>query len=284
LNVEKLIYFKQLEQLNRVSPDAGCSREFGMMNPANIRIVSLYRYPVKGLSAQKLDHAVLEAEKTIAWDRAYAIENGPGRFDPDNPRYLPKVNFLMLMRNERLAALETHFDEDTQILSINRDGKKITRGALNTKLGRQMIEQFLASYMQGELKGRPRIVSSPDHSFSDVSAKCLHLVNLATIAELEKASGQSLNPLRFRANLYFEGTQAWSEKKWVGQTIRAGTAKLKVFDETVRCEATNVNPKTAQRDAAIPPTLARVFGDMCLGVYAKVIEGGEIRTGDKIES
>lgn len=175
------------------------------MNPANIRTASLYRYPVKGLSPQKLDHAVLEAEKTIAWDRAYAIENGPGRFDPENPKYLPKVNFLMLMRNERLAALETQFEENTQILSICRDGKKITSGALNTKLGRQMIEQFLASYMQGELKGRQRIVSSPGHSFSDVSAKCLHLVNLASIAEVEKAVGQPLDPLRFRANLYFEG-------------------------------------------------------------------------------
>lgn len=254
-----------------------------MTNPANIRIASLYRYPVKGLSPQKLDHAVLNAGRTIAWDRAFAIENGPGRFEPDNPKYLPKVNFLMLMRNERLAALETDFDEEAQILTIYRDGKKITRGALGTKLGRQMIEQFLASYMQGELKGRPRIVSSPGHSFSDVSARCLHLVNLASVAELEKATGQSLNPLRFRANLYFEGAEPWVEKKWIGQIIRVGRARLKVFDETVRCEATNVNPETAERDAAIPPTLARIFSDMCFGVYAETIEDGEVRAGDALE-
>ena len=254
-----------------------------MRNPANIRVVSLYRYPVKGLSPQKLDRAVLEAGKTLAWDRVYAIENGPGRFNPENPKHLPKINFLMLMRNERLAALETHFDEATHVLSIYRDGKKITQGAISTKLGRQMIEQFMASYMQGELKGSPRIVSSPGHSFSDVAEKCLHLVNLASVAELEKATGQPLNPLRFRANLYFEGAAPWAEKKWTDRIVRIGDAKLKVFSETVRCEATNVNPETAQRDGSIPPTLMRVFSDIHFGVYAEVIENGTVSPGDVLE-
>lgn len=249
----------------------------------SLEIVSLYRYPVKGLSPEKLDAALLQPGQTIRSDRAYAIENGPGRFDPDNPKYLPKVNFLMLMRNERLAALQTRFDDETQILTISRDGKQITRGALNTKLGRQLVEQFLAGYMQGELKGPPRIVTAPGHSFSDVSAKCLHLVNLASVRDLESVVSAPLNPLRFRGNLYFEGAGAWEEKKWIGRTLRAGSARLKVFSETVRCEATNVNPDTAERDAAIPPTLQRTYGDMCLGVYAKVIEAGDVRTGDRLE-
>jgi uncharacterized protein YcbX len=254
-----------------------------MENSETIEIVSLYRYPVKGLSPQRLDRAAIEPGKAIPWDRAYAIENGPGRFDPAEPKYLPKVNFLMLMRNERLAGLQTAFDEESQTLVISRDGKQVTRGALGSKLGRQIIEQFIAGYMQGDLKGRPRIVSAPGHSFSDVAAKCLHLVNLASIRDLEKATGQRLDPLRFRANVYFEGTGPWAERNWVGRTMKAGGARLEIFDETVRCEATNVNPETAQRDAAIPPTLLRVFGNASLGVYATVVEGGEIKPGDRLE-
>ena len=68
-----------------------------------MHVISLYRYPVKGLSPQALPVLRLKTGETVPFDRAYAIENGPGRFDPDNPRYLPKINFLMLMRNERLA-------------------------------------------------------------------------------------------------------------------------------------------------------------------------------------
>ena len=254
-----------------------------MIKQTSMEIVSLYRYPVKGLRAQPLASVKLDVGMTVPFDRAYAIENGPGRFDPENPRHLPKINFLMLMRNERLAALEAQFDDETQTLTILRDGKQITRGALNTKLGRQLIEQFIAGYMKDDLKGPPRIVSAAGHSFSDVADKCLHIVNLASLRDLEKAAGAQLDPLRFRANLYFDGAEAWAERKWLGRTLKAGTARLKVLDETTRCEASNVNPSTAQRDATIPPTLLRTFGHDHFGLYAEVIKAGEVSTGDKLE-
>ena len=72
---------------------------------------AIYRYPVKGLSPQALERARLTAGQTIPADRLYAIENGPIGFDPAAPAYFPKQRFLMLMRNERLAALRTEFDE-----------------------------------------------------------------------------------------------------------------------------------------------------------------------------
>jgi uncharacterized protein YcbX len=255
------------------------------MNDArSLEVVSLYRYPIKGFSPQKLDYLSLKPGETVPGDRAYAIENGPGRFDPDNPRYLPKVNFLMLMRNERLAALETDFDDATQMLTIRRGGKQVTQGVLTSKLGRQIIEQFIAGYMKGELKGPPRIVSAPGHSFSDIAAKCLHIVNLATVRDLEDAVAKPLNPLRFRANIYFDGADPWLEKQWVGRHVTIGGVRFKIIAETVRCDATNVNPETAERDGTIPPTLQRIFGEPNLGVYAQVVEGGEIRPGDRIEA
>jgi uncharacterized protein YcbX len=254
-----------------------------MTDFSQIEILSLYRYPVKGLSPQRLGSVRLEPGKTLPWDRAYAIENGPGRFDPDNPKHLPKINFLMLMRNERLAALRTEFDDETQTLTINRDGRQIAKGALGSKLGRQLIEQFLAGYMKDELKGPPRIVFAPGHSFSDVAAKCVHLVNLATIRDVEGVVGGPLDPTRFRANVFFDGAEPWAEKKWLGRNLRIGEARLKVFAETNRCEATNVNPETAERDTAIPPTLLRTYGHTAVGVYATVATGGEVRPGDQIE-
>ncbi len=197
-----------------------------MNDQRSLEVVSLYRYPIKGLSPQKLDRVSLKIGETVPGDRAYAIENGPGRFDPENPRYLPKINFLMLMRNERLAALNTEFDEATQMLTVSRGGKQVTQGALTTKLGRQIIEQFIAGYMKGELKGPPRIVSAPGHSFSDMAAKCLHIVNLATVRDLEGVVGKPLNPLRFRANIYFDGAEPWQEKQWLERHLSIGGATI----------------------------------------------------------
>ena len=66
---------------------------------------ALYRYPVKGLTPEPLQSVVLSPGETLPYDRAWAIENGPGRFDQAQPRHLPKITFLMLMRDERLATL-----------------------------------------------------------------------------------------------------------------------------------------------------------------------------------
>lgn len=245
-------------------------------------VVSLYRYPVKGLSPQPLDEVLLEKGATFPFDRAYAIENGPGRFDPEAPRNLPKVNFLMLMRDERLATLQTHFDETTETLTILRAGKQVARGDLRTRLGRQMIEQFLAAYMKVELRGPPHIVSAPGHSFSDMAAKCLHIVNLASVRELERAVERPVDPLRFRPNLVIDGLEPWAEFTWLDRQIVAGSARLVGFARTSRCEATNVDPQTGARDMAIPAALMRTWGHTDFGIYARVESGGRIGKGDAI--
>ena len=139
---------------------------------------------------------------------------------PPHPRHLPKVNFLMLMRDERLATLRTQFDDTSETLTILRDGKQVARGQLTTPLGRQLIEQFLAAYMKAELRGPPKIVHAHGHSFSDVAAKCVHIVNLASVRELERTLGRPVDPLRFRANLYLEGVEPWAEFGLDGQGDR----------------------------------------------------------------
>jgi len=244
-----------------------------------MQVASLYRYPVKGFSPEALQSVKLRPGETLPFDRAYAIENGPGRFDANAPRHLPKITFLMLMRDERLATLRSAFDDATETLIISRDGKQVARGQLTTPLGRQLVEQFLGAYMKAELRGAPKIVSAPGHSFSDVAAKCLHIVNLATVREVERVVGRPIDPLRFRANLYLDGIEPWSEFTWLNREISIGPARLTVFARTQRCEATNVDPATGARDMAIPAHLMRTWGHQDLGIYAKVMSGGEIAVG-----
>jgi uncharacterized protein len=253
-----------------------------MASPTAPHVAALCRYPVKGLSAERLESVAVEAGQTIPFDRAYAIENGPGRFDPDQPRHLPKINFLMLMRDERLATLVSRFDADSETLSLLRDGKQVARGQLTTPIGRSLIEQFLAAYMQAELRGRPKIVSAAGHSFSDVSAKCVHIVNLASVREVERHVGRPVDPLRFRANLYIDGLEPWVELGWLDKAVAVGAAQLKVFMRTQRCAATNVDPANGTRDMAIPAALQRGWGHMDFGIYAKVASSGLIATGDAV--
>ncbi len=250
--------------------------------PETAELTDLYRYPVKGLSPERLATVELASGQTLPFDRAYAIENGTGKFDPSAPKYLPKINFLMLMRDEKLACLKTVFDDQTHELRIELAGEIVARGALNSTKGRQQIEQFIHEYMAHELRGAPKIYSAPDHSFSDVSAKCVHIINLNSVRELEKQMGHPINPLRFRANLVIDGPEPFSELDWVGRTLTTDPVKLDVFKRTQRCPATNVNPQKGLRDRAIPDFLFDQFGHRDFGVYAMVKNGGVINSGSQL--
>ncbi|MEO0730469.1 MAG: MOSC domain-containing protein [Pseudomonadota bacterium] len=247
------------------------------------RVAKIYQYPVKGLTPHRLEAVDVTEGEPLPFDRAFAIERATGKFDPLAPSYLPKVNFLMLMRDEKLAQLDAKFDETDQSLSIHRDGRRVVRGALDTPIGRSMIEQFFAGLMQPEVRGMPKIVQAPGHSFSDVAAKCVHIVNLESVRALERVANRSIDPLRFRANIYVDGLPEWSEFDWLDKRIRIGSAELSVWARTERCAATNVDPETAARDMAIPALLQRAFGHTDFGVYARVNTTTSIAEGDTVD-
>ena len=283
-------------------------------------IHSIYRYPVKGLTPEPLPRAPLAPGETVPGDRLYAIENGPSGFDPAAPRYLAKTHFLMLMRNERLASLRTSFDQETHMLTINLPfplvgeggeggreakarastpahhlatptpipspqggGEERIRASLRTAEGRAAVEAFFADYCADELRGPPKVLHGGGHSFSDIAKKVVSFINLASVAAIEDMVGVPVEPLRFRGNVYVEGWPAWSELDLVGKTLTIGNARLKIVKRIVRCAATNVDPATGRRDLEIPPTLLRQLGHADCGIYAEVVDGGEIVPGDQID-
>ena len=74
------------------------------------RITGIYRYPVKGLSPERLNALILSPGEYVPGDRLFAIENGPSGYDGEWPDQPAKIRFLMLMRQERLAELHTTLD------------------------------------------------------------------------------------------------------------------------------------------------------------------------------
>jgi uncharacterized protein len=253
-----------------------------MSSTQSPQIANLYRYPVKGLSAEPLPRVALTPGQTLPADRRYAIENGPTGFDPADPKWLPKTHYLMLMRNERLAALHTCFDDASHVLTIRHDGAVVAQGNLETVEGRSAVERFFATDFAGELKGPPQVLSGAGYSFSDVPKKVVSIINLSSVAAIEGLVGRRVDPLRFRANLYVRGWPAWHEFELLDQTLAIGEARLRVVKRIVRCAATNVDPDTAARDLDIPHTLMRRFGHADCGVYAEVIAGGSIAAGDEV--
>jgi len=245
-------------------------------------LLGIYRYPVKGLSPEGMPAVDLRAGETLPLDRCYAIENGPSGFDPAAPQWLPKAQFLMLMRNERLASLETRYDEASHVLTIRRQGCELARGDLATEAGRAAIADFFGKIFRKELRGQPRILQAPGHSFSDVARKVVSIINLSSVAELEGLVGQAVSPLRFRGNLHVSGWPARHELGLIGATLAIGDARLKIVKRIVRCAAINVDPVTGIRDLDLPHVMMRNYGHDDCGVYAEVIADGAIAVGDRV--
>lgn len=247
-------------------------------------IASIYRYPVKGLSPERMEVVELAEGSYFPGDRLFAIENGPSGFMPEAPSFQPKIKFLMLMRNERLAALDAIYDDAAGELVVRHEGTEAVRGDLRTPEGREAIEGFFQRYSRYELRGAPRVLQAPQgFRFVDTTEGFISLINLASCRALGEIIGQPVDPLRFRANFYLDGMEPWEEFDLVGQTIEIGNhVRLKVTQRIFRCAATNVDPVTARRDLDIPGTLMRSFGHTDCGIFAEVLEGGLVAEGDSV--
>ncbi|WP_112661694.1 MOSC domain-containing protein [Microvirga flavescens] len=247
----------------------------------SIRIASLYRYPIKGLSPERLSRTTLTRGAYFPGDRLYAIENGPSGFDPAKPEHQPKIKFLMLMRNESLARLRTRYLDETATLVIEEGGREVARGDLTTSEGRAAIEAFFGRFMHDELRGSPKVLASPDgFRFTDSRRGFVSLINLASVRALEKVVNAPVDPLRFRGNLHVEGLEPWAEFDLVGQVLTAPSGvRLRVTKRIERCAATNVDPATGLRDLAIPKSLMQAYGHFDCGIYAEILDGGELEEG-----
>lgn len=252
-------------------------------------ISALYRYPIKGLSPERLQQVALRGGRGFPGDRQYALTDGSWVYDPMYYTPRPKIDFLMLMLHEQLALLKVRVDDDSRTLHLQAPNGRVIDARLDDGAEVARIEGFFAEHLADKLQGRPRLVNARDQSFTDVSVvspslmSSISLVNLASVRDLGEKLGVELDPLRFRANVYFDGGEPWEELSWLDRPVRLGSIGTMVVMKTRRCAATNVNPDTGERDLGVPQALMKHYRHVVLGVYAEVLSTGELHAGDALQ-
>lgn len=249
-------------------------------------LLSIARFPVKGLTPQSLDEVQLTPDQPIANDRRFALAHGSSAFDAAAPAFQKKAHFLTWIRNPPLAALDCSFDASGTKITIRKDGKTLVQDAdLTSPLSHAAIEKVVLDHIGPEgTRGSVKVAEAPGAWFADVPDPYLSIQNTATLAELGRKLGQTepLDHRRLRANLVIGGFPAWAEMQWVGSQLEIGDTVLAVEAVIGRCAATHVNPETGIPDGNLVGTLNSVYGHNKCGVYARVVKGGTIKRGDRV--
>ena len=252
------------------------------------KIKNIIRYPIKGLSGENLEKITLEKDQVLPGDREFALSRSNVMYDQNNPVYLRKTNFLALVKEERLAKLDTKFDPKTKEILIKLNNQTVVNEILLEEENISKVETFFQTYLNLGFDKKPKLVqgikvennNNLTHSFSDIPDKAVSIINLSTIKELEKKLGKKIAASRFRANLLIDQGNSWEEFSWIGKKISVGECVLEVFKKTQRCAATNVNPENAIRDINIPNEINTHYGHLDLGVYARVVKTGLVSISD----
>ncbi|WP_158967229.1 MOSC domain-containing protein [Chachezhania sediminis] len=252
------------------------------------KIAALYHYPVKGLSPQQLDRVSLTPGEGFPHDRVFGFARHNSGLDPDNWRPLPKNRFLVLMTDAALAGLKTHYDPATGAFTIREGGVLKLETTLDTAEGADAAVDYMATYLDLPPGNRPSLARGGDNRFTDISVvsaqmmNAVSLINLASVRDFEKKTGNAVDPLRFRGNIYFDGWPPLAELGLVDREISLGNVRLRLCLRTRRCPATEVNPVTAERDMAVPKLLQQSYDHSDMGIYGEVIQGGTLTAGTEI--
>ena len=146
---------------------------------------SIYRYPIKGLSAQSVPEVELESGRPFPFDRLFALARPGVPVDEDDPQWAKKGLFVMLMLDEALAQVRSVLEVETNRLTLFEGERPLLAADIGTPAGRAEVEAFFAQLVP-TLRGAPKLVRSRGSHFMDKPENVLSLINLATVRSLEE--------------------------------------------------------------------------------------------------
>jgi uncharacterized protein YcbX len=226
-------------------------------------IASIYRYLVKSMAGEAVTEVPLE-ESGLFRDRLYAFESSGA-----------PAGMLRLAGQERRAMLAYR-------PALRPDGRVEVRVPSGEAM--PVESPALAACLREQSQGKSDFVLTRALT-PQTDVRPLSLISLQTVSRLSQQMGQTLDPLRFRANLYLDMPQGpFAEDSLVGRTLRIGaTAEIRLRERDPRCRFITYDPQDplAAPLFSLMKLLDRHHEGKC-GVYATVKTPGHIQVGDPV--
>ena len=240
-------------------------------------VASLWRYPVKSLQGERLEHALLGPDG-IPGDRGVAI------VDVESGRVISGKRVQMLLTARAVA-------RPGGPVVVLPDGRSAhTSDPTIDDLLSEWLGRRVHVSNAGPEEERPLIESDSGQVFlgrpgSYFDSSALHLLTTASLAHLAGLYPEgAFDERRFRPNLVVDtgGAQGIVEQGWIGRRVRLGGALLEITRPCTRCVMTTSEQADLPKDPGILRTVARET-DNTVGVFATTVEPGWAAVGDQVE-
>ena len=269
-------------------------------------VASLWRYPVKSMAGEELDSVNVTA-RGLRGDRAYAL------VDTARRKVATARKFVDLLKcrarfitppgtDDRAPAVQITLPDGSVVDSGQPDRDAKLKAAFGPQLSLVSTapDGLMLEFAAGTLGGKHAettalAVSSaaPPGTLFDYAS--VHIITTATLQRFKEAypEGQ-ITIQRFRPNIVVDSPDdtGFVENSWPGRTLTLGTELvLRVSIPCPRCVMTTLPQADLPHDPRILRTLVDQnrldlgdFGHLpCAGVYADVVQPGNIRRGDQLQ-
>ena len=238
-------------------------------------LAQIWRHPIKGIGAEALEQVKLTKNRPLPLDRAWAVLTGDAT---DTGQWQPCRNFARGCYGPELMAVTARVDGATVTLSHPR----LEDLTIDPVTDSAQLVDWITGIYPPERPAPKQLISAPVEGMADANFASVAILGLGSLDALSEVLQQSMDPRRFRGNLWLSGLPPFAELDLVGATLRVGEAELVVKERIERCRATEANPDTGARDANTLQALRTRWGHRDFGVKAVVTKGGTVSLGDTV--
>jgi len=236
---------------------------------SDLRVLEVWRFPVKSLLGERLDRAELGPEG-VAGDRGWAlfdVATGFGLTARRVPELLFAAGRLQADGSVQVVLPDGTATADDAVLSDWAGRPVVLRPAAEVRGARR----YENPDDEDERTARWDPFAGADGAFHDNADARVTLVSTGTLGGWDRR--------RFRANVVLAGA---GEDALVGSRIRLGSAELDVVRRVPRCVMTT-RPQAGgiARDTTVLKTINRERGG-ALAVGALVVQPGALAVGDTV--
>jgi len=242
-------------------------------------LTHIFRHPIKSIGVEEMENAPLRTGRVLPLDRTFAVTHEGAKFTGAPAHWQSKSNFIRGVAGPELMAVTARCHDGQITLSHPRQPDLTIDPACDGPL----LIDWLRPLWPANRPDPIALVPAPGHGLTDVPQPYLSIGSLSTLRALSDRVGTDLSQHRFRANLWIDGWPPLHERDLIGKHIRIGDALLKVAEPITRCRATCANPETGAVDAEVPDALDAAWQHQDFGIYAAVVEPGQITRGDAVK-